>query len=358
MATILKTDNPNARKPYTVRYRDTFGKQRERSFVTRKEAQAFATDTERGKRYGEDVNLSAARERFTDAVETWLDTAAVGNDRTRDVYRGNYRGNIKEAYAGLSVKDAASNRALAEKLLNDTMTGKSLGTRRITRLILTSTLDNLVAHGTIASHRLSGIKLAERTVSEGEYAADYVVLTDLQVTELAARCGDWVIVQRALGLRISEVLGLRKSDFGGDTLNLRWQSDRVGRERVPLKKRRPGEGRSIPVPPHIAAIVEASETDVIFPGRTTTYLPYCTARDRFQVARKTLGIEGATTHDLRHTFASVALGAGMDVTVLAEILGHADASVTLRTYAHALPAARERARQIMNQMWKPLASVA
>jgi integrase len=358
MATILKSDNPNARKPYTVRYRDTFGAQREKSFVTRKEAAAFATDTERGKRYGEDVNLTAAKTRFTDAVETWLDTVAVGSARTRETYRSNYRANIATAYAGVSVKDAASGRAMAEKLLNDTIMGKSLGTRRITRQILTSVLDHLVVHGVIASHRLAGIKLAERTVSESDYVAEYVVLTDHEVAELSARCGHWVIVQRALGLRVNEVLGLRKSDFTDGTLNLRWQSDRKGTERVPLKKRRAGEGRSIPVPPHVAAIVEASETDVLFPGRSTTYLPYNTAQARFADACKALGINGATTHDLRHTFASIALNAGMDVTVLAEILGHADASVTLRTYAHALPNARERARQIMAQMWKPLARVA
>jgi integrase len=358
MATINKSDNLNARKPYTVRYRDTFGKQREKSFVTRKEAQAFATDAERGKRYGEDVNLTAAKQRFTDAVETWLGTVAVGSARTRETYRSNYRANIAPAYANVSIKDAASGRAMAEKLLNETMMDKSIGTRRITRQILTSVLDNLVAHGTLATHRLVGIKLAERTVSEGEYAADYVVLTDHQVAELAARCGQWVIIQRALGLRVNEVLGLRKSDFTDGTLNLRWQSDRTGTDRVPLKKRRAGEGRSIPVPAHVMAIVEASETDVLFPGKSTTYLPYNTAQARFQNACKALGIDGATTHDLRHTFASIALNAGMDVTVLAEILGHADASVTLRTYAHALPDARERARQIMSQMWKPLARVA
>ncbi|HEX6452662.1 MAG TPA: hypothetical protein VF060_24780 [Trebonia sp.] len=43
MATILKSDNPSARKPYTVRYRDTFGRQKERSFVTRKEEQNRST---------------------------------------------------------------------------------------------------------------------------------------------------------------------------------------------------------------------------------------------------------------------------------------------------------------------------
>jgi integrase len=356
--TIPKTPRNKTGKTYTVRFRDTFGAQREKTFKTRKEAEAFATDTERGKRYGENVNLTAGKTRFTDAVETWLDTVAVGSARTRETYRSNYRANIAKAYAGLSIKDAASGRAVAQKLLNNTMAGKSLGTRRMTRQILTSVLDNLVVHGVIASHRLAGIKLAERTVSEGEYAAEYVVLTDHEVAELAARCGQWVIVQRALGLRVNEVLGLRKADFTDGTLNLKWQSDRRGTDRVSLKKRRAGEGRSIPVPPHVAAIVEASDTDVLFPGRTTTYLPYNTAQARFSNACKALGINGATTHDLRHTFASVALNAGMDVTVLAEILGHADASVTLRTYAHALPDAHERARHIMAQMWKPLARVA
>lgn len=72
MATIIKSDYPNARKPYTVRYRDSPGTQRERSFVTREEACAFSSDQERAKRYGSDVNLTAAPLPFNDAVETWL----------------------------------------------------------------------------------------------------------------------------------------------------------------------------------------------------------------------------------------------------------------------------------------------
>jgi hypothetical protein len=90
MATILKNDNRSARKPCTVRYRDTFGKQREKSFVTRKEAQAFMVDQERGKRYGEDVNLSAAKQRFTDVAEAWLDTVAAVNDNARETYHAIY----------------------------------------------------------------------------------------------------------------------------------------------------------------------------------------------------------------------------------------------------------------------------
>ena len=42
-------------------------------------------------------------------------------------------------------------------------------------------------------------------------------------------------------------------------------------------------------------------------------------------------------HALRHTFATRAMEAGMDVKVLSSIFGHAQASTTLNLYAHALP---------------------
>ncbi|HUC15621.1 MAG TPA: site-specific integrase, partial [Acidimicrobiales bacterium] len=52
---------------------------------------------------------------------------------------------------------------------------------------------------------------------------------------------------------------------------------------------------------------------------------------------------GLTTHfhELRHFAATTAIGAGTDVRTVAGRLGHADASITLRVYAHALEV-RER----------------
>lgn len=40
-----------------------------------------------------------------------------------------------------------------------------------------------------------------------------------------------------------------------------------------------------------------------------------------------------TPHDLRHTCASLAISAGVNVLALARMLGHAGPSVTLRVYA-------------------------
>ena len=52
------------------------------------------------------------------------------------------------------------------------------------------------------------------------------------------------------------------------------------------------------------------------------------------------GVPRIRIHDLRHTFATLALEQGIPVKVVSENLGHADISTTLRTYAHVIPAQR------------------
>ena len=41
-------------------------------------------------------------------------------------------------------------------------------------------------------------------------------------------------------------------------------------------------------------------------------------------------------HAIRHTFATRALEAGVDVKTLSELMGHSNANITLRVYAHSL----------------------
>lgn len=48
------------------------------------------------------------------------------------------------------------------------------------------------------------------------------------------------------------------------------------------------------------------------------------------------GFENVTFHQLRHTHATILLANNIDAVAVATRLGHADATVTLRTYAHAL----------------------
>lgn len=59
------------------------------------------------------------------------------------------------------------------------------------------------------------------------------------------------------------------------------------------------------------------------------------ASSYFQKISRKYGFEGLHPHELRHTFASLAITNGADVVSVSQILGHSDTSITLRTYSHA-----------------------
>jgi integrase len=267
VAAIVKGKNPN--RPWTVRYRDSQGSQREKSFKTKGEAQAFITDHGLAKRYGHDVNVASAKKPFNDAVETWLANLRTVSPQTREQYTGIYRTWVKPAYAGKTVQDASTQPAIAETLLNKTMDKLSKSRRVMVRLVITGTLDSLVRDGTILAHRCVGLKLADPPVTEDDSEdGGFVHLTDEQVAKLAGKVGIAVWLQRCMGLRIREALGVEKKDFthDGKILRLRWQSGRDGKTRVPLKHRAAKQGRDIPVPAFIWNMVKDMPDGPLMPA--------------------------------------------------------------------------------------------
>jgi integrase len=64
---------------------------------------------------------------------------------------------------------------------------------------------------------------------------------------------------------------------------------------------------------------------------------------QFEAATRRAGINRIRFHDLRHTHASLALGAGIHPKVMQERLGHSSIAVTLDRYSHVIPALQEDA---------------
>ena len=72
----------------------------------------------------------------------------------------------------------------------------------------------------------------------------------------------------------------------------------------------------------------------------------------FDAAVKTAGLPPISLHGLRHTSATLALAAGVELHVLSERLGHADAKVTMGVYAHVLEEQQtDAAEQIGSQLY-------
>jgi integrase len=67
----------------------------------------------------------------------------------------------------------------------------------------------------------------------------------------------------------------------------------------------------------------------------------------FEQALQAAGLPRIRLHDSRHTHATLALQAGIHPKVVSERLGHAQVSMTLDTYSHAIPALQESAAALI-----------
>lgn len=116
--------------------------------------------------------------------------------------------------------------------------------------------------------------------------------------------------------------------------------------------------RSVPVPAFVLDELgkqcEGRGRDDLVFGDGTKYLPRPnTDGGWFSGAVKRSGVQAITPHDLRHTCASLAISAGVNVLALARMLGHKDPAVTLRVYADLFDSDLDRAAVTMDDAYSP-----
>lgn len=86
-------------------------------------------------------------------------------------------------------------------------------------------------------------------------------------------------------------------------------------------------------------------------GDLDGYLSPDTLSKGWSAIAKAVGVKGTegripTFHDLRHTWATRYLAEGGDVKTASSVLGHANAAITLNTYASADPDAKRRSARL------------
>ena len=83
-----------------------------------------------------------------------------------------------------------------------------------------------------------------------------------------------------------------------------------------------------------------------------TVEPRCYRKSLHGYLKKAM-VRSVRPHALRHTFASTCLQAGCDIKTLSELMGHADASITLRWYVHTDPSRmRREIDRIYGTVWR------
>jgi integrase len=133
------------------------------------------------------------------------------------------------------------------------------------------------------------------------------------------------------GLRISEAIGIKWSDFEGDVLRI---SRRIYEGKEGSTKNDHSE-RSLPIPASLLARMRLlGNGEWVFRSRTGTPVNPGNMLKRYvRPVVKELGIEIGGWHDFRHTLATRSLKK-WPTKVVSEILGHSDVHTTLKVYQH------------------------
>lgn len=206
-------------------------------------------------------------------------------------------------------------------------------------------------------------------------AEPYVPLTVGQVRALAAeawpRQAAMVLAQAGLGLRLGELLALRVQDvdFLHRKVRVVDQLEQCTLRRVPPKTAR--SRRTVPLPGWLAEVLAEhvrrwppAPDGLLFtvdPANQRTRRavpdnPWAVDHSLYQqmikraVARAGLP-PGTSSHDLRHHYASMLIMAGQSVFTVAEMLGHASATLVLTTYGHMMPGSEDGVRQAIEAAW-------
>ncbi len=351
MATIEPYDTGRGKR-YMVRYRTPQRTQTmKRGFKTKRDAQEFAATVEVEKLSGTYVAPAAGRVTIGQLAPEWLARqkahTAASSQRSRE---SAWRVHVKPRWAGTRVAEikATDVQAWIAQLSTDPPTGrrKSVGLKaeviETCLTVLSGVLDDAVTDRRIAANPLRDkLKLPRRVTKPHKY------LTHDQVRGLAAeaRHPEIVLLLAYSGIRWGELAGLRIGhlDLLRRRITLTDNAVTVGSRVVvgPLKGHR---HRTVSVPRFVADAlaplcagkgrdellwIDAKGQPVKPPGSKDSWLSGAVAR----CMKADATFPRVTAHDLRHTYASLAISAGANVLVVQRQLGHQSAAITLDVYA-------------------------
>jgi integrase len=172
------------------------------------------------------------------------------------------------------------------------------------------------------------------------------------------------------GLRRSEGLGLVWSNIDLEVCQLRVTQTlhRVNSKYVLQPPKTKNGRRLVNLPPSLALVLrdyrnqmEAQRlllskpltgSDLVFAHIDGTPLDPPTVTHQFLKVARRADLK-VRLHDLRHTYASIMLAAGVNIKAISQALGHANVSITLSVYSHLLPGAGKTAAEKFDRLLEP-----
>ena len=339
MATIETYKLRDGKTRYRVRYRTPDRRQTDkRGFKTKRDAEAFAHNVEVKKLAGEFISDSAGRITVAELAPGWLSRKAQATAPSNyRMLESAWRVHVQPKWGGWQVSKVAvpDIESWVAQMVRE---GKNATTVLRAHGVLSGVLQDAVKARRLAVNPARGIDGLPRKSTRR-----HIYLTAEDVHRLAAESGEHrplVYILAFCGLRWGEAIALRVRDveFLKRRLVVADNAVQLGVEHA-VGQTKSRTVRSVPVPSFVLNEIaplcaDKNPDDLVFPGPEGNYLPRPKSiRGWFSGAVSRANVQRITPHDLRHTAASLAISAGVNVLALQRMLGHKSAKVTLDTYA-------------------------
>ena len=338
------------------------GKRVRRSFYGSTMAKVKASLLKARADYAAGLPVKTENQTVRQFLERWLYDAVAPSVRelTLEQYEQHCRLYLAPAFGQKPLQKlypADVQRFIAERLAR----GLSPRTVRISLFVLSRALAQAVKWNLIARNPVDAIDLPKasrppvKTFNEAEARA-----------LLAAVKGDAAepayMLALLCGLRRGELLALKWADldFDAGTLAIHRSLERIGSRLEFVEPKSLSGRRVLPMPQPVLKALKAhrarqsavrlslgpayEDHGLIFPNSIGRSLEPRAFNRQFKRALARAGLSSMLRlHDCRHFAATAMIADGADLRTVAGLLGHADPSLTVRTYAHVVPEAARRA---------------
>jgi integrase len=371
MASIERRKTRSGETRWEVRYRAPDGRERSKTFPTRKKAETYAAIAEADKARGAWIDPRDANLTFGEIAQRWLASNPAKRPTTQATDELMLRVHINPTLGGRRIGSVT--RGDVQALVNEWAESAAPRTVRRRFGVLSSVFIFAAESDWVGRSPARGIKLPAATTTRSTKLTPDQVADIAEATALEFRPMVWLGAM--LGLRWSEVAGLRvgRLDLLRRTVTVAEAVTRDAKGRPVFTAPKSAAGaRTLSMPvaladmlaEHLAQLgATAADPDaLVFPAPEGGPLRYSNWRRRvWQPACVSAGVgivtkdpetkkgryEGAGFHDLRRANATSLVLANVDLKTAGARLGHSDPRLTLAVYAQATSDADKAAAEAL-----------
>ena len=233
--------------------------------------------------------------------------------------------------------------------------GLSAKTVRNINQVISSAMDFAVAQKIILENPCKAVALPKVEHKEMQTIPAEQLKAFLQEAR-ATGVYEMYYIELATGLRRGELLGLKWTDIDwkNGIIKVRRQVTRVDGQVVEAPLKTKNSYRAVIISQQAIEVLkqqkEKTNDQYVFPSPNGGPTSPDSVNNMLKRVLARAGIPKVRFHDLRHTFATIALQNGVDIKTVSGMLGHFSAGFTLDTYAHVTTAAQREAADTMGNV--------